>query len=55
MTEFFNTPQPLTKPVVASAEEELVMLDGLGGVAIIMTPDTVQRTGTSLISAAEPV
>jgi hypothetical protein len=53
MTEFSNTPQPLTEPGVASAEDGVVVLDGPDGVAITMTPDAAQKTGTSLISAAE--
>jgi hypothetical protein len=53
MTEFSNTPQPLTEPGVASAEDGMVVLDGPDGVAITMTPDAAQKTGTSLISAAE--
>jgi hypothetical protein len=53
MTELSNTPQPLTEPVVASAEDGLVILDGPDGIAITMTPDAAQKTGISLISAAE--
>ncbi|SES17440.1 hypothetical protein [Sphingobium sp. YR768] len=53
MTEFSNTPQPQTKPGIASAEDGLVVLDGPDGVAVTMTADAAQKTGTSLISAAE--
>lgn len=53
MTGFSNTPQPQTEPGVASAEEGLVVLDGPDGVAVTMTADAAQKTGTSLISAAE--
>ena len=53
MTEFSNTPQPLTEPGVASAEDGVVVLDGPDGVAITMTPDAAQKTAISLISAAE--
>lgn len=53
MTEVPNTPQPLTEPGVASAEDGFVILDGPNGVAITMTADAAQKTGSSLISAAE--
>lgn len=48
-----NIPQPETEPGVASAEDGVVILDGPDGVAVTMTPDAAQRTGQSLISAAE--
>jgi hypothetical protein len=53
MTEFPNTPQPETEPGIASAEDGLVVLDGPDGVAVTMTPAAAQKTGQSLISAAE--
>jgi hypothetical protein len=53
MREFSNTPQPLTEPGAASAEDGLVILDGPNGVAITMTADAARKTGNSLISAAE--
>lgn len=53
MTEFSNTPQPLTDAGIASAEEGLVVLDGPDGVAITMTADAAHKTGRSLISAAD--
>jgi len=53
MTESLNTPQPETEPGVASAEDGLVILDGPDGIAVTMTPDAAQRTGSSLISAAQ--
>lgn len=52
MTEASNAPQPLTQPGVASAEDGLVILDGPNGVAVTMTPDAAQKTGNSLILAA---
>ncbi|MDH7638150.1 hypothetical protein [Sphingomonas oryzagri] len=36
----------------AVAEEGLVLLDGPDGIAISMTPDAAEETGTSLITAA---
>ncbi|MBA2934388.1 hypothetical protein HZF05_09785 [Sphingomonas sp. CGMCC 1.13654] len=36
----------------AVAEEGLVLLDGPDGIAISMTPDAAEETGTSLIAAA---
>lgn len=53
MTDISNTPQPETEPGIASAEDGLVVLDGPDGVAITMTPDAAQKTGQSLMSAAE--
>lgn len=53
MKDIANTPQPETEPGIASAEEGLVVLDGPDGVAITMTPDAAQKTGQSLMSAAE--
>ncbi len=53
MTSSPNVPQPETEPGVASAEDGVVILDGPDGVAVTMTPDAAQRTGHSLISAAE--
>jgi hypothetical protein len=53
MTDVSNTPQPETEPGIASAEDGLVVLDGPDGVAITMTPDAAQKTGQSLMSAAE--
>lgn len=53
MTESSSTPQPLTEPGVATAEEGLVILDGPDGVAVTMTADAAQKTGQSLISAAD--
>jgi hypothetical protein len=53
MTEFSNSPQPQTEPGIASVEDGLVVLDGPDGIAITMTPDAAQKTGASLISAAE--
>jgi hypothetical protein len=53
MIEFSNTPQPLSEPGNASAEDGLVILDGPNGVAITMTADAARKTGDSLISAAD--
>jgi hypothetical protein len=53
MTEFSNTPQPLTEAGIASAEDGLVILDGPDGVAITMTADAAQETARSLLSAAD--
>lgn len=53
MSELPNVPQPLTEPGIASAEDGLVILDGPDGVAITMTADAAQQTGTNLLSAAE--
>jgi len=53
MKDISNTPQPETEPGIASAEDGLVVLDGPDGVAITMTPDAAQKTGQSLMSAAE--
>ncbi|MDF0541420.1 hypothetical protein PX699_03625 [Sphingobium sp. H39-3-25] len=53
MNEFSNTPQPLTEPGAASAENGLVIWDGPEGIAITMTADAARKTGNSLISAAE--
>jgi hypothetical protein len=40
-------------PGIASAEQGLVLLDGPDGVAIAMTPAAAEKTGRSLIAAAE--
>lgn len=53
MTDFSNTPQPLTEAGIASAEDGLVILDGPDGVAITMTADAAHDTGRSLMSAAD--
>lgn len=53
MINFSNTPQPLSEPGSASAEDGLVILDGPNGVAITMTADAARKTGNSLIFAAE--
>lgn len=53
MTDEPNILQPLTEPGIASAEEGVVILDGPDGVAVTMTADAAQKTGSSLISAAE--
>lgn len=53
MTDPHGTPQPQTKPGVASAEGGFVILDGPDGVAVTMTSDAAVQTGHSLISAAE--
>ena len=53
MTEFSSTPHPQTQPGVATVEDGLVVLDGPDGIAITMTADAAQKTGASLISAAE--
>lgn len=46
-------PPPQTEPGIASAEDGVVILDGPDGVAVTMTADAAQKTGTSLIAAAE--
>lgn len=53
MIALSNIPQPQTQPGVATAEEGLVILDGPDGVAVTMTADAAQKTGHSLILAAD--
>jgi hypothetical protein len=43
---------PFTRGGKASAEEGIVMLDGPDGIAISMTPDAAEQTGSSLLDAA---
>jgi hypothetical protein len=43
---------PFTQGGRAVAEEGVVFLDGPDGVAIAMTPEAAEQTGTSLIAAA---
>ncbi|QCB55740.1 hypothetical protein E5675_15730 [Sphingopyxis sp. PAMC25046] len=44
---------PLTEAGTASAELGIVLLDGPNGVAVAMTPDAAERTGRSLVLAAD--
>lgn len=43
---------PFTEGGKASAEDGVVMLDGPDGVAISMTPQPAEQTGSSLLDAA---
>jgi len=42
---------PFTEGGTAVAEEGVVLLDGPDGIAIAMTPDAAEQTGSSLIAA----
>jgi hypothetical protein len=48
-----DTPTPQAEPGVATAEDGVVLLDGPDGLALTLTPDAAERTGRSLIDAAE--
>lgn len=43
---------PFREGGTAVAEEGVVLLDGPDGIAIAMTPDAAEQTGSSLIAAA---
>lgn len=45
--------KPETRPGVAAAENGVVTLDGLDGLAIAMSPEAAAETGRRLIAAAE--
>lgn len=51
MTNRSNS-EPFTEAGKAVAEQGLVLLDGPDGIAISLTPDAAEETGSSLISAA---
>ncbi|RYY24019.1 MAG: hypothetical protein EOP62_18150 [Sphingomonadales bacterium] len=44
---------PQSRAGVATAERGIVMLDGPDGVAVTMTAEAADKTGKSLIAAAE--
>lgn len=46
---------PLTRPGIATAEGDLVMLDGPDGVAVTLTAEAARLTGQSLIAAADRI
>lgn len=48
-----NAPKPHENAGIASAENGFVVLDGPDGVAVTMTADAAEATGTSLLQAAE--
>ncbi len=48
-----NVAKPETVAGVATAEQGIVMLDGPDGIAVSMTAEAADRTGRSLIDAAE--
>jgi hypothetical protein len=43
---------PFSEGGSAVAEDGIVLLDGPDGIAISLTPDAAEQTGTSLIAAA---
>ncbi|MCW2366307.1 dethiobiotin synthetase [Sphingobium sp. B7D2B] len=45
--------EPHAEPGVATAEEDHVILEGPGGIAVTMTADAAVATGESLIEAGE--
>lgn len=47
-----RNPAPFEKGGHAVAEEGIVLLDGPDGIAISMTADAAEETGSSLIEAA---
>jgi hypothetical protein len=47
-----RTSAPFEKGGQAVAEEGIVLLDGPNGIAISMTADAAEQTGSSLIEAA---
>jgi hypothetical protein len=47
-----RTPAPHEKGGHAVAEEGIVLLDGPDGIAISMTADAAEETGSSLLEAA---
>lgn len=53
MTESPRTSGLFRSGGVATAEEGCVLLDGPDGIAIALTPDAAEETGTSLIAAAK--
>jgi len=48
-----RNPAPFEKGGRAVAEEGIVLLDGPDGIAISMTADAAEETGSSLIEAAQ--
>lgn len=47
-----HPPAPFEKGGHAVAEDGIVLLDGPDGIAISMTPDAAEQTGSSLLEAA---
>jgi hypothetical protein len=47
-----HMPEPFEKGGRAVAEEGIVLLDGPDGIAISMTADAAEQTGSSLLQAA---
>jgi hypothetical protein len=47
-----RAPEPFDKGGQAVAEEGIVLLDGPDGIAISMTADAAEQTGSSLLEAA---